>query len=498
MSDRTGRAERARPRRHTQRAARRYVRRPAARVATGTRSVPDSTTTLLPLIDWIGGDGADPRANAERRAEDLLRGNRGLLTDMRVEAQVARHRGEPHLEVRSGTRVGAVPLLSPITGRTDFGLVVEPRFPWSGVGDLLAETGFRVTPELLPLPELPQSERRIPPWVLASVVLRRLERLLEATSRRFVTVESDLPAPRGGVDWQAYTSTRLAYARALEVPCRYPDLRDDEELRSAIHWTVRRQRETLLAAPAAGRVARELIALCDQLVAKIAGAPPKAPDARLRSAWHRRPLVPRAFSEGIQAIDWTVDERGLAGLSDLAGLAWRLDMEVFFEAWVEAIATRTARRIGATIRSGRAEQTRVPLDWTPATAGSQRSLVPDVVLQRDDLVIILDAKYKQHAHDIERLGWAGVTEHLREQHRTDLLQALAYSSLFDAPRVMTLLVYPCGVEEYRRLVERGRAVATARVRVAPRNLEVALMAVPLGGDVEAVTRLLHAVAHNYS
>jgi hypothetical protein len=94
------------------------------------------------------------------------------------------------------------------------------------------------------------------------------------------------------------------------------------------------------------------------------------------------------------------------------------------------IATWTARRIGATGRSGRAEQTRVPLDWTPTAAGSQRSLVPDVVIERDDLVLVLDAKYKQHASDIERLGWTGVTEQLREQHRADLLQALAYSTLF--------------------------------------------------------------------
>ena len=60
---------------------------------------------------------------------------------------------------------------------------------------------------------------------------------------------------------------------------------------------------------------------------------------------------------------------------------------------------------------------------------------------------------------------------------------------------MTLLVYPCGIEEYRRLVERGRAMATARVRIAPRNLEVGLMAVPLGGDVETAANMLHAVAH---
>ena len=152
-----------------------------------------------------------------------------------------------------------------------------------------------------------------------------------------------------------------------------------------------RHRGWLLTAPAAGRVARELITLCDQLIAKLSGTPPKAPDARQRSAWHRRSLVPRAFREGITAIDWTVDERGLAD-------------------------------------------------------------------------------------------------------RTDLLQALAYSRLFDAPRVVTLLVYPCGVEEYRSLAERGRALAMARVRAAPRNLEVGLMAVPLGGGVEGSATVLESVA----
>jgi hypothetical protein len=160
------------------------------------------------------------------------------------------------------------------------------------------------------------------------------------------------------------------------------------------------------------------------------------------------------------------------------------------------IATWTARRIGATGRSGRAEQTRVPLDWTPTAAGSQRSLVPDVVIERDDLVLVLDAKYKQHASDIERLGWTGVTEQLREQHRADLLQALAYSTLFVAPRLVTLLVYACGIEAHRRLVERGRAISTARVRVAARNLEVGLMAVPLGGAVEGAGSLLETVTRS--
>jgi hypothetical protein len=60
--------------------------------------------------------------------------------------------------------------------------------------------------------------------------------------------------------------------------------------------------------------------------------------------------------------------------------------------------------------------------------------------------VVLDAKYKQHATDIERLGWHDADRTLKERHRNDLMQALAYSTLFDAPKIVTLLVYPCGVD----------------------------------------------------
>jgi len=371
-----------------------------------------------------------------------VRGNRGLLADLHVEASVGRVNGEPGLRVKTGARVGAVPLRSPVSGRADFGLVVSPRFPWSGLGDLLATTGFRVTPELLPLPDLPQSERRIPPWVLASLVLQRLERLLEVSARRFTTTRADRSAPHGQVDWAEYALRRLPVGRALHVPCEFPDLRDDEVL---------------------------------------------------RAAWHQQPFAARVFTEGVQAMDWTADERALAGLSDLAGLSWRMDMEVFFEAWVESLAAYVATRTGAVVRTGRQEQTRVPLDWEPAWAGSQRSLLPDVVMHRGEVVVVLDAKYKTHADDIDRLGWHNVADTLRQRHRADLLQALAYSTLYDAPRVVALLAYPCGVERWRELAERNRVLMLARARTSPRVVEVGLLSVPLGGGVDEIGRVLEGV-----
>lgn len=464
----------------------------------GVRSIPDCTERFIAAPDWLGGEGANPKDSAERRAEQLVRMNEGVLKDLAVEADVASRAGTPGVLLWTSTKVGAVPLLSPITGRPDFGLVVEPRFQWSSAGDMLAGTGFRVVPELLPLPDLVQSERRVPPWVLSSVVLARLKSLLDSLQRRFTMTEADLGAPKGQVDWERYTSARLPLGRALEVPCRFPDLRDDEEIRSAIHWVVRRHREALLGQAAAGLVVRRLLELCDLLLSRLTGAPPKLPSPGARSAWGRAKTPARVFREGIQAIEWTVDERGLAGLAELSGLAWRMDMEVFFEAWVEAIAEQAARRTGSILTAGRRGETKVPLDWSPPSAGSQRSLVPDLVLRHQDVVVVVDAKYKRHAEEIERLGWSGADATLREAHRADVLQALAYSTLFDAPRLVACLAYPAGPSAMAALSERGRIVTRAKVRAGARQVELALLAVPLTGERQvgamAMEQLLRCAA----
>jgi hypothetical protein len=463
---------------------------PSARLASGTQLVKDCTRTEVEVLPWLGGEGRDPQSAAELRAEGLLRSNRGLLHEFGVEAEVRRKKGTAVMALHTSTRIGAIPLISPVSGRPDFGLVIEPRFQWSSLGDVLGTMGFRVVPHFLPLPDLPQSERRIPPWVLSSIVLRRLEELLQRLSRRFIVAQADLPAPRGAVDWSGYAQSRLPVGRALEVPCIFPDLRDDEELRAAIHHVLRRHREALLSQRTAGVVVLQLLALCDTLLAKVASTPPRPPRAAQLASWRRRPMPTRAFAEGLQAIEWTVEERGLAGLSDLAGLPWRLDMEVFFEAWVESLAEDLARSSGARLRVGRRDQTRVPLAWQPPHAGSQRSLVPDVVLERDDVTLIFDAKYKRHAEELELVGWSRADEQLREHHRADLLQVLAYSTLFETPRVVACLVYPCHADTFASLIERGRVVTRARVHTGRRHVELALAAVPMRAERKAVLTAL--------
>lgn len=156
--------------------------RPPTRLDAGSRAIPDCSTAFIPVAGWLGD--ASRGAALEKYAENLLVTNAGVLRALNVDAEPSRRRGLSGLTVRTSTRVGAIPLRSPATGRTDFGLVVSPRFSWLSIGEALGVAGFRVTPELLPLPKLPQSEKSIPPWVLASVVLARVEALLQSLTDR--------------------------------------------------------------------------------------------------------------------------------------------------------------------------------------------------------------------------------------------------------------------------------------------------------------------------
>ncbi|MFM7181191.1 MAG: 5-methylcytosine restriction system specificity protein McrC [Verrucomicrobiales bacterium] len=454
-----------------------------------TRVVRDSTASFIPVLDWFPPTSAikDPEKAGQKLAESFLNCNRGILKDFKIISDVRFKQGIPGVALLPSTRIGAFPLLSPTTGKPDFGLVIEPRFTWSTAGKMFAAMGFRTVPEILPLPYPPQSERQIPAWLISSIVLPRIRQLLDTVHRRFEFTEQVEPAPRGTVQWNDYASHHLARGRADQVPCRFPDLRNDRELLSAIRWVVFKHKNSLLGQRAHGRVVHELLLECDILLRKLGGYTPMEPRGSLLNRLHRRAGInTKVFREGLQAIEWTAEERGLAGLSDLAGLAWSLEMEVFFETWVESIAERFARSAGGSIKVGRKRETQVPIDWLPPSLGSQRSLVPDIVVAKEDVVLVIDAKYKRHAEEIERSSWNDLSDDVREQHREDVLQALAYSTLFNSRRVITCLAYPTAANHWETLNERNRTMSHATIRQGQRSVEIVLLAVPLSGNTDPI------------
>jgi len=243
--------------------------------------LPDSARSFVSAASWFLESKTEPRKvqeMAQRRSEDFLRMNAGLLRDFGVRGQV-------------GTSQGALGL-------------------WFELHDAV------------------------------------------------------LSAPKGQVQWGQYVTQHIARGQWLQVPCRCPDLLPDTKLGSALHWTVLRHQGALRSQLGRHEVVHQLLQKCESMLSLLRSFAPVRP----APGWQPQAgsAMADVFRKGLEAIYWTVDERGLGGTSDLAGLPWRMDMAPFFEAWVEAIAEHAARQKGATLTTGRRQETMVRLHWQPA------------------------------------------------------------------------------------------------------------------------------------
>lgn len=421
----------------------------------------------------------DPSGPAAKLAEQFVERNQGLLDVLEARIDREYDGREVRLILRAGGVAGAIPLFSPTSARPDYGLVVRPRFSWMGIGPMLARMGWKVTPSPLKLPMLRRSERRVPLWVLSSMILTRLNLLLDTIERRFEVVHEDVQAPRGRVDWATYATNRLPQGKALQLPCAFPDLRDDRLLRGAVRYCVERQLQALETQRGYGAFVQQLIEFGMQVLARVRQVASVAPSRGTMEGWLQRPLRHEHFVEGIQGMRWTMDERGLAGMSDMEGIPWRLPMDAFFEAWVETVLGFVCRSTGGRLKTGRQRETVHAIEWSPAFQGSQKSLVPDFWVDYPGMQVIVDAKYKRHWEEFQERSWMQVEQELREAHRNDLLQVLAYGSLAESSRVVVCLVYPCAESTWLSLKERGRLHHQAEIVVGQRRVKLWLTAVPM-------------------
>jgi len=73
-----------------------------------------------------------------------------------------------------------------------------------------------------------------------------------------------------------------------------------------------------------------------------------------------------------------------------------------------------------------------------------RELKPDVIIDKEDHTMIIDAKYKKH---LFYLRTGRLTPELSEEHRKDIHQILAYVGISLSRSKQAVLLYPQVLEE---------------------------------------------------
>ena len=426
----------------------------------------------------LGISGRDRSWNAW--ADNLLRVNRPQFESLGIETGLVPRPDTISLVLRPSGIVGAIPLQSPDSHKIAGGVVVKPRFGWNGVGAVLNEIGWTAAPQLLKYPLVPGSAREVPPWVLAGPIIQRIGALLTHLTRGFRLEEQIRQMPRGHILWSKYVGEQMAHGRYHQLPCQFPELGPDWLLRSYLRWSLERVRSSLAGWATLDLVARHLIEIADQLLWGLRDTCPRVPQHRVLDQLATQLALPTSILwDGLEAIGWLVDERGLAGLSEMDGLSWRLPMSELYERWVENIVRRWAHDFGGATTTAREGNARFPIYWERPGAGSLRDLAPDFVVQAGDSTYVFDAKYKAHFEELDDQRWSELGEELRSEHRHDFHQALAYASLFDTPRVVTSLVYPLFPTTWKTLAGQNRAVVRAKLPTHTRQIETSLLGLPL-------------------
>jgi hypothetical protein len=362
------------------------------------------------------------------------------------------------------------------------GVVISPRFGWPGVGRVLSATGWGSGPEFLNLPLVPGSGREVPPWVLAGPVLRRLTDLLNNLRpgyRERIEVRNH---PRGQIQWGTYLTQHLANGRWHHLPCKFSELDTDSRLREAVRWTLERLRGDLNASGGSDTVALTLISEIVHLLERVIDVPSRRPNrGELDRDLAGSTMASQALREGLRAMGWIADERGLGGGRTSDGLAWTLPLEQLWERYVERIVVDEAARSGGRVRIGRLGETTVPLPWNDPSHRALGHLVPDFVVHRPHGIEIVDAKYKAHFADLDTTRWAAFADEVKESFRADLHQALAYAAVVGmASSVTTTLLYPVRQALFDELRLHGRDRVVAAIPVGAHSLELQMRAVPFG------------------
>jgi hypothetical protein len=287
----------------------------------------------------------------------------------------------------------------------------------------------------------------------------RVAAVIERFARAFVPVEDEHASPRRRVDWNDYARLAVPSGRWTTFRCSYSELADNPDLAATLRWTLARVG------------VRQLLERIGDLLRRLGPGPARRPS--------RHVLEPMAIlSEwlllALEAVAWVRDERGLGGATALDGLPWSLTVSAMWEAWVESFLVALAARLGGRLTSAREGATRRPIIWQSG-ARSLGHLAPDFLLELPGRSVWVDARYKDHLNRLRATAWGGLESVIRESHRADFHQALAFALLSEKPRVDTVLVFP-----EREGSSDAPAFAAASVTAGERNVRLVMGSLPFG------------------
>jgi hypothetical protein len=353
--------------------------------------------------------------------------NSDLLRFLGVEPLVAGLDQNVALTFRSSQFIGSIPLRAPDSGKQIGDFVVTPRFSGTSrfedyieiIDILKAEIG----PEVInSLPLTSRNNFRPPLYLEAVKFVSSLEQLTKTQWRKFdniLTMEND---PTGHVNWNQYIQKEHKVENRLRFPTQKSILTEYHKEYAEIRYVFDICKRELFSSNTPLRIKNSLRPRVVFLEQRLYGHKPIETNAiAVRAADSPRVRNCKVLANKIlryKLIDST---------------AWRVNFSDVFEKFVQHVFRISAKETGAKLLSNHRFYA------TPVSefGWALKHVEPDAIYYKENFQIFIDAKYKSNLYNKYNL-----TEKLKEDHRYDVHQLLAYCSFSSTVAKIGFLCYP--------------------------------------------------------
>lgn len=357
--------------------------------------------------------------------------NRPALKYLNIQAVIEVIGNDPYLKLTTSNFAGCVSVMSPKDGKPCGDLCVGGRF-----GEDLSELLSIIDDTLLveyndALPPLSTSSLEPPIYFECCNFIDALIDVERSRWHKFDIVERIESTPSNGTQWGKYALQSHNPASLLSFPNRSNRLKPYHkefcQLLSVLHICIKEINKP--QTPIRSRIA---------YASKI---------NRLQSKYDESLALPLPI-EFIPQISNPISVKKAKSIANVIinnkrtkMRSWRIDYSVFFERFVQYVFAEAAKSSAAkTVCNPHYSFSGKRPVWALSY------LEPDMIIQKEDYQIVLDAKYKSHI-----FNWNSVNDNLKETFRHDLHQILAYCSFNSMKNKKAFLVYPYNEFTYHRM-----------------------------------------------
>lgn len=340
------------------------------------------------------------------------------------------------LTFRSSSFIGTIPLRASDTGKQIGDFVVMPRFTgrdrFEDYIEILNLLGTEISPEVIDSLPLASGKNFRPPLYLEAVkFITSLEVLLSRPWRKFDNIEKSSTQPFGQINWNKYINYEFKIENRLKFPTRKNILSEFHNEYSQVRYVFDICKKELLSSNTPQRIKNSLRVKLNLIEEKLYHHKPKATNNIIVNA-SDSPIVKTCKEQANKILNFNLVD----------STAWRVDFSEVFEKFVQHIFKDVAKETGGKLFANFKFQSRTSKHYS----WELKHIEPDAIYQKDTFLVFIDAKYKSNLYNK-----FDKSDTLKDDHRHDLHQIMAYSSFSKTDLKFGFLCYPSDKVELKAI-----------------------------------------------